>query len=90
MPARSLLWVWPRGYLAGTHLIFFFGVALVGLQMAWQVSTLDIDDPENCLRRFRSNRDVGAAIFLALAHRHAAVVVGGPELTQPQKRKPTI
>jgi 4-hydroxybenzoate polyprenyltransferase len=46
--------------------VFFFGVALVGLQMAWQVSTLDTSDPKNCLRRFRANRDVGAAIFLAL------------------------
>jgi 4-hydroxybenzoate polyprenyltransferase len=30
------------------------------------VSTLDTSDPANCLRRFRANRDVGAAIFLAL------------------------
>ena len=44
-----------------SSLIFFFGVALVSLQMAWQVTTLDIRDPANCLRRFRSNRDVGAA-----------------------------
>ena len=60
-----LLWI-AAGFLAGTHLVFFFGVALVGLQMAWQVSTLDTSDPKNCLRRFRANRDVGAAIFLAL------------------------
>ena len=60
-----LLWI-AAGFLAGTHLVFFFGVALVGLQMAWQVSTLDVRDPRNCLRRFRANRDVGAAIFLAL------------------------
>jgi 4-hydroxybenzoate polyprenyltransferase len=60
-----LLWI-TAGFLAGTHLVFFFGVALVGLQMAWQVSTLDIADPKNCLRRFRANRDVGGAIFLAL------------------------
>ena len=60
-----LLWI-AAGFLAGTHLVFFFGVALVGLQMAWQVSTLNIADAENCLRRFRANRDVGAAIFLAL------------------------
>lgn len=60
-----LLWI-AAGFLAGTHLVFFFGVALVGLQMAWQVSTLDITNAENCLRRFRANRDVGAAIFLAL------------------------
>ncbi|HYD15305.1 MAG TPA: 4-hydroxybenzoate octaprenyltransferase [Hyphomicrobium sp.] len=60
-----LLWI-TAGFLAGTHLVFFFGVALVGLQMAWQVSTLDTSDPKNCLRRFRANRDVGVAIFLAL------------------------
>ena len=60
-----LLWI-AAGFFAGAHLVFFFGVALIGLQMAWQVSTLDIDDPENCLRRFRANRDVGAAIFVAL------------------------
>jgi 4-hydroxybenzoate polyprenyltransferase len=59
------LWV-AAGYLAGTHLVFFFGLALVALQLAWQVSTLDITDAKNCLFRFRSNRDVGAAIFLAL------------------------
>lgn len=60
-----LLWI-AAGFLAGTHLVFFFGCALVGLQMAWQVSTLDTSDPKNCLRRFRANRDVGVAIFLAL------------------------
>jgi 4-hydroxybenzoate polyprenyltransferase len=34
--------------------------------MAWQVTTLDISNAQNCLRRFRSNRDVGLAIFLGL------------------------
>ena len=33
------------GFLAA-RTVFFFGVALVGLQMAWQVSTLDTMDPE--------------------------------------------
>jgi 4-hydroxybenzoate polyprenyltransferase len=32
----------------------------------WQIRTLDIDDPRSCLRRFRSNRDVGLLICLAL------------------------
>lgn len=64
--AGALMFWILAGLLAGTHLVFFFGVALVGLQMAWQVSTLDTKNPENCLRRFRANRDVGAAIFLAL------------------------
>jgi 4-hydroxybenzoate polyprenyltransferase len=60
-----VLWL-AAGFFAGTHLIFFFVVVLVSLQMAWQVTTLDISDPANCLRRFRSNRDVGLVMFLGL------------------------
>ncbi len=59
------LWL-AAGFLAGTHLIYFTAVVLASLQMAWQVMTLDINDPPNCLRRFRSNRDVGIVIFLGL------------------------
>lgn len=58
-----VLWA-LAGAAAGAHLVFFLAIALVALQLAWQVSTLDIADPMNCLRRFRSNRDVGAAIFI--------------------------
>lgn len=54
------------GALAGAHLIYFLAVTLVFLQMSWQVATLDTSVSENCLRRFRSNRDVGLAIFFGL------------------------
>lgn len=37
-----------------------------GLHLAWQVVTLDTDDPANCLRRFQSNRDFGLLILAAL------------------------
>jgi 4-hydroxybenzoate polyprenyltransferase len=59
------LWL-LAGYFAGTHLIYFTAVVLVSLQMAWQVMTLNPADPSNCLRRFRSNREVGLVIFLGL------------------------
>jgi 4-hydroxybenzoate polyprenyltransferase len=60
-----VLWL-AAGFFAGTHLIYFTAVVLVSLQMAWQVISLDVTDPKNCLRRFRSNRDVGLVIFLGL------------------------
>ncbi|MSP42457.1 MAG: 4-hydroxybenzoate octaprenyltransferase [Alphaproteobacteria bacterium] len=44
---------WPLLGLAGVHLI-------------WQVRTLNLDSPANCLRLFRSNRDFGALVFLAI------------------------
>jgi 4-hydroxybenzoate polyprenyltransferase len=61
-----VLWL-AAGFLAGTHLIYFGAVVLASLQMAWQVTTLDTNDAGNCLRRFRSNRDVGLVIFFGLA-----------------------
>ncbi|MBD3676821.1 MAG: 4-hydroxybenzoate octaprenyltransferase [Rhodobacteraceae bacterium] len=40
-----------------------------GWHMAWQMRDLDIDDPDTCLKLFRSNRDAGliVALFLAVA-----------------------
>ena len=35
-------------------------------QLAWQVITLDTDNPANCLKRFRSNRDFGLLILAAI------------------------
>jgi 4-hydroxybenzoate polyprenyltransferase len=39
--------------------IFVIGLLAVAAILAWQVTTLDMADPANCLRRFKSNRDVG-------------------------------
>ncbi|MGD8326211.1 MAG: 4-hydroxybenzoate octaprenyltransferase [Sphingomonadales bacterium] len=35
--------------------------------LGWQISRLDIDDPENCLALFRSNHIFGLMLFLAIA-----------------------
>lgn len=61
----GLMWL-VAGALAGAHLAYFLAVVLVFLQMSWQVSTLNIRDPANCLRRFKSNREVGLALFAGL------------------------
>ena len=45
------------------------GVWGFGAHLAWQLLRLDIDDPDLCLRLFRSNRDAGliVALFFAIA-----------------------
>jgi len=55
------------GLAAGAGLVFLAGMGLAGAHLAWQVATLDIDDAQNCLARFRSNRDFGLLIFVAIA-----------------------
>jgi 4-hydroxybenzoate polyprenyltransferase len=51
---------------AGAGLLAYVGLALGALHLAWQVRTLAIDDPDNCLRLFRSNRDYGLIVFTGL------------------------
>ena len=38
----------------------------VGLHFSWQTRTLDIDDPQRCLKIFRANRDAGLLIAVAI------------------------
>lgn len=54
------------GLLSGAGLAFLIGMGIAGAQLGWQVATLDIDNADNCLRRFRSNRDFGLLIFVAV------------------------
>jgi 4-hydroxybenzoate polyprenyltransferase len=51
------------GVLAGAGAIFHLGVAAAALHAGWQLSRLNIDDPDSCLRIFRSNRDFGLIIL---------------------------
>jgi 4-hydroxybenzoate polyprenyltransferase len=53
-----ILWG-AAGILAGAGAVFLLALALVGAHFAWQIRTLDIDDPGNCLARFKSNQVVG-------------------------------
>jgi 4-hydroxybenzoate polyprenyltransferase len=39
--------------------IAIMGIWAFGMHMTWQLGRLDIDNAENCLRIFRSNRDAG-------------------------------
>jgi 4-hydroxybenzoate polyprenyltransferase len=54
------------GWLVGAGIWFYLGMIVAAGHLAWQVATLDIDDPQNCLQRFRSNNLFGAIVFAAL------------------------
>lgn len=53
-------------WLAQAGLFAHMGVAAAALHAAWQISRLDIDDPQRCLRLFLANRDFGLILFLGL------------------------
>ena len=64
--ASAVVLVAVAGALAGLSAGFFPALALPAGMLAWQVRTLDIDDPLHCLRLFKANRDVGLAVALAI------------------------
>jgi 4-hydroxybenzoate polyprenyltransferase len=54
------------GLLSGAELVFLLLMGAAGAHLVWQIATLNIDDPENCLTRFRSNRDFGLIVLAAI------------------------
>ncbi len=42
-------------------------LVLPGIHMLWQIATWDMDNPQNCLKIFKSNRDFGLLLLLAFA-----------------------
>jgi 4-hydroxybenzoate polyprenyltransferase len=54
------------GLMAHAGTAFLLGMLAAAAQLSWQVATLDIDDPENCLARFRSNATFGLIVFGAI------------------------
>jgi 4-hydroxybenzoate polyprenyltransferase len=64
--AAAVLLIGAAGWTAGAGLVFGFGLMTFALHLAWQVRTIDIGDPALCLRLFKSNRDAGLILFVAL------------------------
>lgn len=52
--------------LADTGLFAFAGLLAGLLHLAWQAIRLDIDDADDCLRLFKSNRTYGLILFIGL------------------------
>jgi 4-hydroxybenzoate polyprenyltransferase len=56
--AALALWAASGGFI-GLGAGFLICVALAGIQLGWQATSVNIDDPADCLAKFRSNRIVG-------------------------------
>jgi len=62
----AVIFLGAVGWLAGLNVYFYPALLVAALHLVWQVATLDIDDPNNCLARFSSNRDFGLLVFVAI------------------------
>jgi 4-hydroxybenzoate polyprenyltransferase len=62
----TLVLLAAAGWSAGLSPGFYLLLLAVAGHFAWQIRTLELDDPRSCLRRFRSNRDLGLLVCLAI------------------------
>jgi 4-hydroxybenzoate polyprenyltransferase len=71
----AVILIGTAGGLAGGGVWLWLGLLAFALHLCWQVVRLDIADPDNCLRVFKSDRDAGLILFAGLlldaALRHA-------------------
>jgi 4-hydroxybenzoate polyprenyltransferase len=65
--ALAVMFIALAGWSAGAGIMFAFGLVAFAAHLAWQVRRLDIADPVNCLRVFKSNRDAGLILFAGFA-----------------------
>jgi 4-hydroxybenzoate polyprenyltransferase len=54
------------GWLAAVPWPYWLGLAAAAATLAWQIATLDIDDPAGCLRRFQASKWTGLLLFAGL------------------------
>ena len=64
--AGAVVLIGIAGWMAGGGLIFFAGLAAFAVHLGWQVKRLDINDSAHCLKQFKSNRDAGLILFVAM------------------------
>jgi 4-hydroxybenzoate polyprenyltransferase len=54
-------------FFCGGGAIAYAGALAFALHLAWQIRKIEVNNPELCLRLFRSNRDAGLLLFVGLA-----------------------
>jgi 4-hydroxybenzoate polyprenyltransferase len=62
----AVILIGGAGAVAGAGIVFALGLVAFAAHLGWQIARLDIRDPENCLKVFKSDRDAGLILFAGL------------------------
>jgi 4-hydroxybenzoate polyprenyltransferase len=57
---------WITGIIHGLGLVYFFCLFMALVILAWQIFVTDFDNPEQCMRAFKSNSIVGGLLFIGI------------------------
>jgi 4-hydroxybenzoate polyprenyltransferase len=67
--AAAALWA-ASGWAAGLGWPFHLALLLAAVQLAWQAARVRLDDPRDCLAKFKSNRVVGWLLLAGAVAAH--------------------
>ncbi len=68
--AGALVLIAAMGGAAALTPVFLAALGVGAVQLVWQVRTLKVDDPADCLRKFKSNRLFGWLLLAGIAFGH--------------------
>lgn len=54
------------GYNSDQSWIYYAGVASCAVHLAWQIRTVDLHNTQDCLRKFKSNRNLGLMLLFSI------------------------
>jgi len=62
----AVILIGAAGFAAHAGVVFALGLLAFAAHLGWQIRRLDISDPDNCLKLFKSDRDAGLILFAGL------------------------
>lgn len=62
--------LWLIGIFSKTGILYHVFLVIAGIQLFWQVYTLNINKSEDCMRKFKSNRYFGFIVLIAVISGH--------------------
>ena len=66
----TILLIGMAGQVSGLGSVFYIGLTGALIHLAWQVARLDINNPKDCLSKFKSNRNFGLIVTVAIIAGH--------------------
>ncbi|KAM3723869.1 4-hydroxybenzoate polyprenyltransferase [Dirofilaria immitis] len=65
--AFTLLGLGTTGIMTQQTWPFYSALAITGTHLAWQIGTVNINDPNDCWKKFKTNQWLGIILFIGIA-----------------------
>eukprot|EP00794_Sanderia_malayensis_P018751 gene18753-20642_t len=71
------------GYMADQTFPYYLALGGVAAHLGWQIKYLDIDSPQDCLKKFKSNKHLGLLLLVG-------IIAGTLYKREPRKKEDTL